>query len=220
MIVKAKSFFGVCRQSCKWHRKTSVENGFNKRVLQRERKRHTASLCIKSLAGGGGGEVGTLGYPLPHPDLARGVGALPGGRCLGVPPPPYPDLAGGGLGIVDMARVGTPSPCWQTNKLKLLSSPILRMRAVKIGSVRRRFCIQSVLTDPNIHLHSSYKMLSLYLRCFYVNWPVWPGPGSWAPCFRRWRWRDIRFVGNPLDTAWTGWIRRTLTWQPAVNTAE
>ena len=55
---------------------------------------------------------------------------------------------------------------------------------------------------------------------FYVNWPVWPEPASWAPCFRRWRWRDIRSVGNPSGRVWTGWIRRTSAWPPGLNTAK
>ena len=117
----------------------------SKKVLLRERKRHTAHRVASPWLEG----VGTLGYPLPpswpgwggrylgiplsppHPDLARGVGTLgtpspiliwlgAGVRYLGVPPHP------------DLARVGTPLPrCGQTNKVKLLPSPILRMRTVK-----------------------------------------------------------------------------------------
>ena len=105
--------------------------------------------CSKSLVRG----VPTLGYPLPYPDLAAGVGTLwypspiltwLGVRDLGAPlPPSWPGWGVGTLGYPlplvhpDLTRRGTylgvpPSPgCGQTNKLSLLPSPILRMRAVK-----------------------------------------------------------------------------------------
>ena len=56
-----------------------------KKVLLRERKRHTARHVV-----GWGGGGSTSGYPFPHPDLARG-------RYLGVPLP-HPDVAEGGGG--------------------------------------------------------------------------------------------------------------------------
>ena len=111
----------------------------NKKVLLRERKRHTdcgvsrtqyAVLSwggVDNLGGGGGGRY--LGAPLSPPPLGPGwgVGSLAGCRYLGVPPvstwpggrylgvPPHQDLAGGGggvryLGWGGLVPWGTPSP--------------------------------------------------------------------------------------------------------------
>ena len=111
----------------------------NKKVLLRERKRHTAR-CVASaryaaLSNGGGGGVPhpVMMGVVPHPVM---VGGTPGSppiqtwdgvplqTCDGVPP--HPDL-----------EQGTPPPskCELTNKLKTAPSLILRMRAVIKGSV-------------------------------------------------------------------------------------
>ena len=116
----------------------------NKKLLLRERKRHTdrdvSSTPSAVLSQG----VGTLGYPSPCQDLARGVVPWPGSRYLGVPPPPigtWPGrYLGGGryLGVPphqNLARpvgtLGTPStlsPCGQTDTCENSTLPSYKVR--------------------------------------------------------------------------------------------
>ena len=122
----------------------------NKIVLLRERKRHTARRVASPWPGGGGGTY--VAWESTY--LSRGVPTLDGGTYLGggwyLPWPdrylPWlggtylgqgtPTLAGGYLpwpgGVPILAGVPPPPPprCGETNKLKLLPFPILRMRAV------------------------------------------------------------------------------------------
>ena len=131
----------------------------HKKVLLRERKRYTARRVASPWQGGGVGRY--LGVP-PPPVLTwlgggGGLGTLGGGRYLGVLPPPHRTWPGGkvpwgtppltgwiwpvGLGILDLARVGTPSPPtpspsppwsdrWHVSKHYV--PVVLRTRAVKI----------------------------------------------------------------------------------------
>ena len=90
----------------------------NKKVLLRERKRHTARRVASPLGG-------TPPYP---GDTYLGQGYPPwlGGTYLGQGVPTL-------VWDTNLRWDGVlPPRCGQTNKLKLLPSPILRMRAVKI----------------------------------------------------------------------------------------
>ena len=76
---------------------------------------------------------------VPHPVLNRGypIQSSTGG---GVPPRPRPGMGYSpfrpGMGYPPISRTGYPfSRCGITHKVKLLPSPILRMRAVKLGSM-------------------------------------------------------------------------------------
>ena len=134
---------------------------FNKKVLLRERKRHTAhrvaSARYAALSnGGGGGTPSNPGWGVPHPVLYWGVPhpVLAGG---------YPVLAGGypiqswpgGYTIQSWLgdtphrpdlRWDTPCPdlgwgnplsrCGLTHKVKILPSPILRLKSVNTQTLR------------------------------------------------------------------------------------
>ena len=138
-----------------------IGNYNNKKVILRERKRHTAR-CVASTRYAccsvqWGAEMGypppDMGYPLDmgYPSLDMGYhprhGYLP--WTWGPPPrwgtppemgyprtwdgvPPYPDLKWGTPPTSDL-RWGKPPPPASVNRLKILPSPILRMRAVKIN---------------------------------------------------------------------------------------
>ena len=85
----------------------------NKKILLRERKRHTARRVASThYAVPVGGTIAPLPSPLPHLDLGRGTPA----PC----PPGQPDS-------------GTPPA--MVDKVKTLPSVILRMRAVKMRSM-------------------------------------------------------------------------------------
>ena len=127
-----------CEAHMSWHKLSQ-----HKKVLLRERKRHTARCVANPWQGGTylgqGGGVPTLareeGY-LPWPGgggtylgWEEGVSTLAGGGV--------PTLAGGistylgqGEWVPTLAGVPPPPRCGQTNKLKLLPSPILGMRVV------------------------------------------------------------------------------------------
>ena len=103
----------------------------DKKVLLRERKRHTARRVASTPY------VVLTGYP-PQPGYPPSQGTPPG---AGYPPGRVPPLAGPGrvpprlphgiLGNV-AKHYGIRVPPPDVNRLKTLPSPILRMRAVKI----------------------------------------------------------------------------------------
>ena len=74
---------------------------------------------VPTLAEGGRGVVGTLGYPLPHPDLAGGYLPWPrkwGSRYLEVPLPPIWTWPGTPPPHLDLAGVPSPPPSGQTDR--------------------------------------------------------------------------------------------------------
>ena len=153
----------------------------DKKVLLRERKRHTAR-CVASACYAGGGGV-------PHPVMVGGGGTSSshgggtpsshGGGRRNTKPPHHPDLAGVPPTIQtwprypphhpDLARapppptiqtwLGYPPPVevW-TDKLKTVPSPILRMRAVK----------NNILLHDTCRLNYK-KTTSMCTHCLYVE---------------------------------------------------
>ena len=125
----------------------------HKKVLLRERKRHTARRIASaryadlSPDGGGGYPIQTWdGVPPPRLDLGWGTPLCKPGTG---PPPPfrpgmrYPPLAGRGT------NPPPPPRCGLTHKVKLLASPILWMRPVNIINV----CMYDMHKSFQVEIH-------------------------------------------------------------------
>ena len=116
--VHAKQIKGYCSEV--WLPSGRILHYIYKKVLLRERKRHTARcVAVASACYSGGGVLQVppllpgpgMGYPAPHPDLGWGI--PPTWTWDGVPPLPRPEM-----GYPPLARpeMGYPPPrCGLTN---------------------------------------------------------------------------------------------------------